>query len=153
MPCLSGGNDASHSAEATARRGSSSFARHDIDMHSRSGMARNLNADNPIEKQDYAMELDETCIRNAAHLMVASLAGSLAHVTCKGLNIASELEQVVQLVTNDNLHLGCALIEQAATENKLYRKSKNTLLLDKVLKMALHVSSSNEACYTGENMA
>ncbi|XP_028077969.1 RNA-binding KH domain-containing protein PEPPER-like [Camellia sinensis] len=33
--------------------------------------------------QDYAMELDETRIRNAAHLMVASLAGSLAHVTCK----------------------------------------------------------------------
>ncbi|KAL7164447.1 hypothetical protein ACSBR2_040376 [Camellia fascicularis] len=45
------GNDASHSAEATARRGSSSFARPDVDMHSRSGMARNLNADNPIEKQ------------------------------------------------------------------------------------------------------
>lgn len=29
------------------------------------------------------MELDETRIFNAAHLMVASLAGSLAHVTCK----------------------------------------------------------------------
>ena len=26
---------------------------------------------------DYAMELDETCIRNVAHLMVASLVGSL----------------------------------------------------------------------------
>ncbi|XP_028076052.1 uncharacterized protein LOC114278241 isoform X1 [Camellia sinensis] len=79
------------------------------------------------------MELDETRIRNAAHLMVASLAGSLTHVTSKeplcgsissqlmnslqGLNIASELEQAVQLVTNDNLDLGCALIEQAATEN------------------------------------
>ncbi|KAI7997107.1 putative AAA domain-containing protein P22H7.05c [Camellia lanceoleosa] len=34
-----GGNDASHSAEATARRGSTSFARPDVDMHSRSGMA------------------------------------------------------------------------------------------------------------------
>ncbi|GMP56699.1 hypothetical protein CsSME_00021091 [Camellia sinensis var. sinensis] len=65
------------------------------------------------------MELDETRIRNAAHLMVASLAGSLTHVTSKGLNIASELEQAVQLVTNDNLDLGCALIEQAATENIL----------------------------------
>lgn len=29
------------------------------------------------------MEPDETLIRNAAHLMVAKLAGSLAHVTCK----------------------------------------------------------------------
>ncbi|XP_058212330.1 uncharacterized protein LOC131324368 [Rhododendron vialii] len=86
--------------------------------------------------KDYAMELDETRIRNAAHLMVASLAGSLAHVTCKeplrgsissqlrnslqGLNIASDLlEQAVQLVTNDNLDLGCALIEQAATEKAI----------------------------------
>ncbi|XP_004306964.1 PREDICTED: CCR4-NOT transcription complex subunit 1-like [Fragaria vesca subsp. vesca] len=83
--------------------------------------------------KDYAMESDDTRILNAAHLMVASLAGSLAHVTCKeplrssilsqlrnslqGLNIASEyLEQAVQLVTNDNLDLGCAVIEQAATD-------------------------------------
>ncbi|KAA8515904.1 hypothetical protein F0562_019083 [Nyssa sinensis] len=86
--------------------------------------------------KDYAMESDETRIRNAAHLMVASLAGSLAHVTCKeplrgsitsqlrnslqGLNIASELlEQAVQLVTNDNLDLGCALIEQVATDKAI----------------------------------
>ncbi|KAL1548658.1 transcription regulator [Salvia divinorum] len=83
--------------------------------------------------KDYAMEPDETLIRNAAHLMVARLAGSLAHVTCKeslrgsilnqlrsslqGLAIASELlEHAFQLVTNDNLDLGCVLIEQAATE-------------------------------------
>ncbi|XP_050387579.1 uncharacterized protein LOC126803899 isoform X2 [Argentina anserina] len=83
--------------------------------------------------KDYAMESDDTRIFNAAHLMVASLAGSLAHVTCKeplrssilsqlrnslqGLNIANELlEQAVQLVTNDNLDLGCAVIEQAATD-------------------------------------
>ncbi|CAN4125895.1 unnamed protein product [Withania somnifera] len=86
--------------------------------------------------KDYAMESDETRIRNAAHLMVASLSGSLAHVTCKeplrgsissqlrnllqGLGIASELlEQAVQLVTNDNLDLGCAMIEQAATEKAI----------------------------------
>ncbi|KAK6926414.1 CCR4-NOT transcription complex subunit 1, domain 4, partial [Dillenia turbinata] len=85
---------------------------------------------------DYAMESDETRIYNAAHLMVASLAGSLAHVTCKeplrvsissqlrnslqGLNIANELlEQAVPLVMNDNLDLGCAAIEHAATEKAL----------------------------------
>ncbi|PIN21929.1 hypothetical protein CDL12_05383 [Handroanthus impetiginosus] len=83
--------------------------------------------------KDYAMEPDETLIRNAAHLMVARLAGSLAHVTCKeplrgsiaaqlrsslqGLNTSNELlEQAINLVTNDNLDLGCVLIEQAATE-------------------------------------
>ncbi|KAB1225230.1 CCR4-NOT transcription complex subunit 1 [Morella rubra] len=86
--------------------------------------------------KDYAMESDETRIFNAAHLMVASLAGSLAHVTCKeplrssissqlrssvqGMNTASELlEQAVQLVTNDNLDLGCAVIEQAATDKAI----------------------------------
>ncbi|KAF3440045.1 hypothetical protein FNV43_RR18323 [Rhamnella rubrinervis] len=86
--------------------------------------------------KDYAMESDETRIFNAAHLMVASLAGSLAHVTCKeplrssissqlrnslqGLNVANEfLEQAVQLVTNDNLDLGCAVIEQAATDKAI----------------------------------
>ncbi|XP_057455962.1 uncharacterized protein LOC130747140 isoform X2 [Lotus japonicus] len=86
--------------------------------------------------KDYAMESDETRILNAAHLMVASLSGSLAHVTCKeplrtsisnqlrtalqNINIASEiLEQAVQLVTNDNLDLGCAVIEQAATDKAI----------------------------------
>ncbi|OWM64897.1 hypothetical protein CDL15_Pgr028614 [Punica granatum] len=86
--------------------------------------------------KDYALESDETRIYNAAHLMVASLAGSLAHVTCKeplrasissqlrnslqGLNISGELlEQAVQLVTNDNLDLGCAVIEQAATDKAI----------------------------------
>ncbi|KAG2308921.1 hypothetical protein Bca52824_028669 [Brassica carinata] len=86
--------------------------------------------------KDYALEPDETRIYSAAHLMVASLAGNLAHVTCKeplrtsisghlrnalqGLNIKSEaLEQIVQLVTDDNLDLGCAVIEQAATEKAL----------------------------------
>ncbi|KNA22767.1 hypothetical protein SOVF_031520 isoform A [Spinacia oleracea] len=83
--------------------------------------------------KDYALESAESRIYNAAHLMVASLSGSLAHVTCKeplrgsissqlrnmlqGVNIGSEiLEQYVQLVTNDNLDLGCAMIEQAAQE-------------------------------------
>ncbi|KAJ0245364.1 Transcription regulator [Hirschfeldia incana] len=86
--------------------------------------------------KDYALEPDETRIYNAAHLMVASLAGSLAHVTCKeplrtsisghlrnsllGMNIKNEaLEQIVQLVTNDNLDLGCAAIEQAATKKAI----------------------------------
>lgn len=36
------------------------------------------------------MESDETRIYNAAHLMVASLAGSLAHVTCKVSYLSSD---------------------------------------------------------------
>ncbi|XP_057867287.2 uncharacterized protein LOC131074644 isoform X3 [Cryptomeria japonica] len=86
--------------------------------------------------KDYAMESEESRIRESANKMVASLAGSLAHVTCKEplrvamanhlrsllqqLNVVGEvLEQAVQLVTNDNLDLGCAVIEQAATEKAL----------------------------------
>ncbi|GAU24430.1 hypothetical protein TSUD_391390 [Trifolium subterraneum] len=89
-----------------------------------------------VKRSDYAMESEEKRIKNAAHLMVASLAGSLAHVTCKeplrtsisthlrnsvqSLSIANEiLEQAVQLVTNDNLDLGCAVIEQAATDKAI----------------------------------
>nr|GEU78626.1 hypothetical protein [Tanacetum cinerariifolium] len=49
--------------------------------------------------KDYAIKSDESRIHSAAHLMVASLAGSLA-----------------RLVTNDNLNFGCTLIEQASTE-------------------------------------
>lgn len=161
------------------------------------------------------MESDETRIFNAAHLMVASLAGSLAHVTCKvfiflphtgfflcllgqfgcisffpsssvgieiffplfghvfalwgsfsflklllipfcliiclllyeqeplrtsilsqlrnslqGLNLASELlEQAVQIVTNDNLDLGCAVIEQAATDKVFFGEQISYLFI------------------------
>ena len=82
------------------------------------------------------MEYDESHIYNAAQLMVVSLAGSLVHVTCKeplrgaitdqfrnsfqGLNIGTELlEQVVPLLTRDNLVLGCVVIENVATEKAL----------------------------------
>ncbi|PIA29475.1 hypothetical protein AQUCO_06000080v1 [Aquilegia coerulea] len=82
--------------------------------------------------KDFALESDESRIYKSAHLMVASLAGSLAHVTCKeplrlsisnhlrnslqSLNVANDiLEHAVQLVTNDNLDLGCAAVEEAAS--------------------------------------
>lgn len=83
--------------------------------------------------KDYAMESDDTPIYNAAHLMVASLAGSLAHITCKeslrvsilsqlrnslqASNISSELqEQAVAIILNDNLDLCCAVIKHATTD-------------------------------------
>ncbi|KAI8564580.1 hypothetical protein RHMOL_Rhmol03G0191500 [Rhododendron molle] len=85
--------------------------------------------------KDYAMESDETPIYNAAHLMVASLAGSLTRVTCKDAlcvsilnhlrnslqaSISSELlEQVVAIILNDNLDLCCAVIQHATTDNAL----------------------------------
>lgn len=48
--------------------------------------------------------------------MRTSISGHLRN-SLQGLNISNDaLEQIVQLVTNDNLDLGCAAIEQAATE-------------------------------------
>jgi len=91
--------------------------------------------------KDFAVEPDATRLRKAAHLMVSSLAGSLALVTCREplkASVASQLrallqqagavpppgndaaaqalELAVQSAVADNLELGCSLIEQAATE-------------------------------------
>jgi CCR4-NOT transcription complex subunit 1 len=87
--------------------------------------------------KDLAMEPDERTILKAAHLMVQSLAGSLALVTCKdplrvsmgnhlrtmlhaNTNEQNLVEQVVQFVTTDNLDLGCSFIEKAATDKAVH---------------------------------
>ncbi|XP_073353318.1 uncharacterized protein [Aegilops tauschii subsp. strangulata] len=81
--------------------------------------------------KDYATESDYSAANRSARLMVGTLAGSLAHVTCKEplrvallshlrsltQNLASNsetLEQIVQILINDNLDLGCASIESVA---------------------------------------
>ncbi|XP_074578118.1 uncharacterized protein LOC141834681 isoform X2 [Curcuma longa] len=83
--------------------------------------------------KDYSMETDDGVISRSAHLMVGTLAGSLAHVTCKEplrvalssnlrgllqvLNVANDhVEQIVQILTTDHLDLGCAVIENVASE-------------------------------------
>ncbi|KAL5672182.1 hypothetical protein ACJX0J_016488, partial [Zea mays] len=82
--------------------------------------------------KDYALESDNNTITRSAHLMVGTLAGSLAHVTCKeplrvalysnlrnliqNLMSGSEtIEQLIHTLINDNLDLGCAIIEVVAT--------------------------------------
>lgn len=94
-----------------------------------------------IVTKDFATEGDENKMLKAAQLMVANLAGSLALVTCRdplrnsvsthlrqlltsavgGLDKLTEqeqstIEQCVAIVANDNMELGCKLIEKAATE-------------------------------------
>ena len=86
--------------------------------------------------KDFAMEPDDGRIRNAAHQMVSSLAGSLALVTCKEpLRVSlsnqlrqllspncpeqSILEQTMSIVSQDNLDLGCNIIEKAATDKAI----------------------------------
>ena len=96
---------------------------------------------------DFATEGDEERLRQAARVMVRSLSGSLAGVTCaepvrvsmtnhlKALlqaNMSSKdhvqaLDQAVALVVQENLELACALIEKAATE-KAVREVEEALL-------------------------
>jgi CCR4-NOT transcription complex subunit 1 len=83
--------------------------------------------------KDFCSEPNEQLLRNGAHLMVSNLAGSLALVTCKeplrisisnhlrtllASSVADQtaLENIVQICANDNLELGCILIEKASTE-------------------------------------
>lgn len=88
--------------------------------------------------KDFAIEGDESKMRKAAHLMVSNLAGSLALVTCKeplrvsignhlrqlftsvGVQVTSPaIENVIQIASQENLELGCMLIEKAATEKAM----------------------------------
>ena len=86
--------------------------------------------------KDFANEANENLFRRSAQLMVSNLAGSLALVTCKeplrisicnhirsllsSANLeASLLEQIIQVCSNENLELGCMLIERAATEKAI----------------------------------
>ncbi|KAH3766506.1 CCR4-NOT transcription complex subunit 1 [Pelomyxa schiedti] len=95
--------------------------------------------------KDFALEPDETKMRRAAHLMVQSLAGSLALVTCKdplrvsmmnhlrafllptlqGLDAQQLqhqqqlLDQAVQTICSDNLEMACSFIEKAAIDKAI----------------------------------
>ncbi|KXZ45953.1 hypothetical protein GPECTOR_49g537 [Gonium pectorale] len=83
--------------------------------------------------KDFAGDADEGRLRKAAHLMVSSLAGSLSLVTAKDplrISLTNQLRQMLQaqvadtatldnivsVLVNDNLDLGCTLIERAATD-------------------------------------
>ena len=95
-----------------------------------------------IVMKDFYGESDENAVRSAAKLMVASLAGSLALVTCKeplkvalaqqlktllapASGLSSEanetglIDQVVQVVSADNLDLACSLLEQLVVERAI----------------------------------
>lgn len=54
--------------------------------------------------QDFALETDEGRVRKAAHLMVSSLAGSLALVTCREPLRTSLAAQLRHLLANTMEH-------------------------------------------------
>ncbi|KAL8007311.1 putative CCR4-Not complex component, Not1, MIF4G-like domain superfamily [Plasmopara halstedii] len=86
--------------------------------------------------KDFASESDDTKMRKAAHLMVASMSGSLALITAKeplrnaiGTHLRAllptsagdpqQLEHVIQVCSNENTDLGCMLIEKASSEKAM----------------------------------
>ena len=87
--------------------------------------------------KDFGMESDDNKFRQAAHLMVSKLAGSLALVTCKeplrtsmlnnirtmmlqtGFSEDTFPEQAVTGVVQDNLDIACNIIKAAAQEKAI----------------------------------
>jgi CCR4-NOT transcription complex subunit 1 len=86
--------------------------------------------------KDFATEPNEQNVQNGAHLMAASLAGSLALATSKEplrISIGNHLrtllvqvisdqpviEQIVQVCSNDNVDMGAAMVEKVAMEKAL----------------------------------
>jgi CCR4-NOT transcription complex subunit 1 len=87
--------------------------------------------------KDFALEGDELKMRKASHLMVQSLAGSLASVTCReplrisiiqhfrtllaqnGYSEQSIPDHILQTVINDNLDLACSILEKTAAEKSI----------------------------------
>ncbi|KAJ3175056.1 hypothetical protein HDU87_006452 [Geranomyces variabilis] len=87
--------------------------------------------------KDFAFEPDENRMRKAAHLMVSSLAGSLASVSSReplrvsmmshlrsllvqnGFTEQTMPEQAVYIIVADNLDLACSVLEKAAAEKAL----------------------------------
>ncbi|OQS03875.1 CCR4-NOT transcription complex subunit, partial [Thraustotheca clavata] len=84
--------------------------------------------------KDFATESDDVKMRKAAHVMVSSLAGSLALITAKDPlrnSIASHLrsllptsdphqvDHVVTVCSTENTDLGCMLIEKASSEKAM----------------------------------
>ncbi|KAK9916879.1 hypothetical protein WJX75_008268 [Coccomyxa subellipsoidea] len=93
-----------------------------------------------LVSKDFAFESDGQRMRKAAHLMVTSLAGSMALVSCRDAMRTSlssqlrallsdltgaaaieeeELDHAVNVLTNDNLELACTVIEKTATDKAI----------------------------------
>ncbi|KAJ0400375.1 hypothetical protein ATCC90586_008488 [Pythium insidiosum] len=86
--------------------------------------------------KDFATEVDDVKMRKAAHLMVASMSGSLALITAKeplrnsiathlrallpsNAGDPQQIEHVIQVCSNENTDLGCMLIEKASSEKAI----------------------------------
>ena len=126
--------------------------------------------------KDFATEPNEEKLLQAAQVMVRTLSGSLALVTCKEpllQSIANHLRQLLAAATNmpqgsadpeheraatvcakENLDLGCMLIEKAATEKSVRDISEAfaTPLQERRVHNERHLSLQREARMAGRPM-
>jgi len=125
--------------------------------------------------KDFSLEGDEQKMRSAAHQMVQNLASSLALVTCKeplriSINnnlvalidqnlsqpddrVVAMVEQACNQVSQDNLDLGCSLIEKAAADRAV-REIDDTLLSEYQSRSKAKASGqpfTNHAFFQGQN--
>lgn len=111
--------------------------------------------------KDFVTEGNEQQLRKYAHMMIANISGSLALVTCKEplrLSICNHLrsllaqsisdqnliEQIVQVCSNDNLEIGCKLIEKAATEKAIRDADESLTMAFQLRRKSREAGSSNE---------
>lgn len=86
--------------------------------------------------KDFANESNPQLLRSSAHNMVSTLTSSLTNITCKeplrlsignhlrsllasSISDQTQIEQIVQTCSSDNLELGSALIEKVAVEKSI----------------------------------
>lgn len=93
--------------------------------------------------KDFSMEPDAQRLQKAAHLMVSSLSGSLALVTCKEPlknSLQAQLKEVLQelmgtavtehaipIILKDNLELACNIIKRACSNKSIKEVDKQLL--------------------------
>lgn len=108
-----------------------------------------------IIRKDFALDSDETTMRQAAHYMARNLAAGMAMITCKDQLVSAiqtnvktafmtilapqqkdQIDMAASMIANDNFELVCAFIQKWAIEKAIPEIDKALLTEYEVRKMA-----------------
>lgn len=108
-----------------------------------------------IIRKDFALDSDETTMRQAAHYMARNLAAGMAMITCKDQLISAiqsnvktafmtilapqqkdQIDMAASMIANDNVEVVCAFIQKWAIEKAIPEIDKSLLTEYEVRKMA-----------------
>lgn len=108
-----------------------------------------------IIRKDFALDSDETTMRQAAHYMARNLAAGMAMITCKDQLVSAiqsnvktvfmtilapqqkdQIDMAASMIANDNFELVCAFIQKWAIEKAIPEIDKSLLTEYEVRKMA-----------------